>query len=103
MNDSLSVGSAPNRDGVCDRCDGTGISPSDPSGKLCRKCYGTGAYNEHFVFRTDGRVEEMCEHGVGHTVSIRGVTAGLTAGEQGGDVWWAHGCDGCCRNMVRYE
>jgi hypothetical protein len=39
--------------------------------------------------RADGRVEWVCEHGVGHTIKVP---------EQfkNQDAWWIHGCDGCC-------
>jgi DnaJ-class molecular chaperone len=91
---------AENVEGVCNRCEGRGILPSDPKGRVCGKCYGTGAYNPNFNFRTDGRVEEMCEHGIGHTVSIIAVSAAVTEREK--NAWWSHGCDMCCGDMVKY-
>lgn len=46
---------------------------------------------KEFIRRTDGRIEWICEHGIGHTV-------------------WApkgcnniHGCDGCCDNLVEVK
>ena len=36
-----------------------------------------------FNLRTDGRVEWVCKHGVGHTVFGEGT----------------HGCDGCCNKL----
>lgn len=42
---------------------------------------------EEFLRRGDGRIEWICEHGVGHTV------------------WYpkdsdsVHGCDGCCKKL----
>lgn len=46
----------------------------------------------NYNMRADGRVERMCGHGVGHTVSI-------PYRYRGTDEEWAyfsHGCDGCC-------
>lgn len=40
-----------------------------------------------FLVRMDGRIEWVCEHGVGHTVY---------ADPELGDWGWVHGCDGCC-------
>jgi len=40
-----------------------------------------------FLVRMDGRIEWVCEHGVGHTVY---------APPELGDWGWVHGCDGCC-------
>ena len=42
---------------------------------------------QHIIFRSDGRVERACEHGVGHPIGH------LRKWEQ----WMGiHGCDGCC-------
>jgi len=38
-----------------------------------------------YLNRMDGRVERICEHGVGHTVYA----------PEGSD--YIHGCDGCCK------
>ena len=46
---------------------------------------------KEFLRREDGRIEWVCEHGVGHTV------------------WYprnsnnVHGCDGCCNKMKKKE
>lgn len=37
--------------------------------------------------RTDGRLEVVCEHQIGHTIS---------APEKIGKLGFLHGCDGCC-------
>ena len=56
-----------------------------------------------FLRRADGRVERVCAHGVGHTVSINHVRffsrdGGYAAQDQRErDAWWSHGCDGCCK------
>lgn len=43
---------------------------------------------EIFQFRWDGRIEQVCEHGVGHTVWFpKGSNA-------------VHGCDGCCSKFA---
>ena len=39
--------------------------------------------------REDGRVEWVCEHGIGHTISVPKKYKDDWA-------WWSHGCDGCC-------
>lgn len=38
--------------------------------------------------REDGRIEAVCEHGVGHTIQAKK-----------GD--YVHGCDGCCRLLTK--
>ena len=39
--------------------------------------------------RQDGRVEWLCEHGIGHTIYVpKKHTKDIS--------WWVHGCDGCC-------
>lgn len=40
--------------------------------------------------RADGRVEWICNHGVGHTI-----WAGRKMGKSG----YTHGCDGCCSKL----
>lgn len=42
---------------------------------------------EEFNFRMDGRVEWVCEHGVGHTIW------------HPKDLDANHGCDGCCNKL----
>ena len=42
------------------------------------------------TYRSDGRVERMCEHGVGHTRFVPRRLADQEA-------YWVHGCDGCCK------
>jgi hypothetical protein len=44
------------------------------------------------TFRSDGRIEVVCVHGVGHTVAI----PKNIRGKKNRDAWWSHGCDGCC-------
>ena len=44
---------------------------------------------ENLLIRGDGRVEWVCEHGCGHTVSVPFKYKDEWA-------WWSHGCDGCC-------
>jgi DnaJ-class molecular chaperone len=81
---------------ACSRCYGSGMAPSDPKGRYCRDCFGTGVVGKEFNYRSDGRVERVCEHGIGHTVSIRAV-------DRPSESWWAHGCDGCCGSYDRYS
>ena len=46
--------------------------------------------NQRLIFREDGRVEQACDHGVGHPIGHVKKT-----GWQ--DSWMGvHGCDGCC-------
>ncbi len=40
-------------------------------------------------FRMDGRVEWVCEHGVGHTIRVPFKYIN-------DESWWSHGCDDCC-------
>ena len=42
--------------------------------------------------REDGRVEWVCKHGVGHTISVPKEYEYESA-------WWSHGCDGCCTDI----
>lgn len=43
------------------------------------------------LWRADGRLEWICEHGVGHTVyELK-------------DWGYIHGCDGCCQDVKRYK
>ena len=85
----------------CPRCKGTGVAPQFAD-KLCQQCYGAGIVSDDFNYRVDGRVERVCEHGVGHPVCI------LACGS-GADGWaWVHGCDvgedgrACCADFERY-
>jgi len=47
--------------------------------------------------RADGRVEWVCEHGVGHTIMIPDWVKKKSKELQ--DAWWLHGCDGCCSKL----
>lgn len=42
--------------------------------------------NQKIVHRADGRLEWICEHGVGHTIYSN-------------EAFYIHGCDGCCKNI----
>ena len=42
------------------------------------------------LVREDGRLERVCEHGIGHTVGHLRPAMLLE------DWIWIHGCDGCC-------
>lgn len=43
-----------------------------------------------YCFRADGRVEFICEHGIGHTI--------FNPRDEG--KWtYSHGCDGCCEGV----
>ena len=53
-----------------------------------------------FIRRADGRIERICEHGVGHTVDISGVRYVDFDDERSVSAWWSHGCDGCCSEYV---
>ena len=44
------------------------------------------------IIRMDGRKEWICEHGVGHTISV-------PKGKEKDESWWSHGCDGCCKDI----
>ena len=46
-----------------------------------------------FNWRADGRLEWVCEHGVGHTVHV-------PADKANESVMWEHGCDGCCQHKT---
>lgn len=54
-----------------------------------------------YLRRADGRLEQLCEHGVGHTVAIDRAIIMSVATEKDKAAWWSHGCDGCCANMER--
>ena len=43
---------------------------------------------EDLQYRSDGRIEWVCEHGIGHTVYSPGKN-------------YIHGCDGCCERFSK--
>ena len=45
-------------------------------------------------YRVDGRIEWICEHGVGHTVYNP---------MDWGEYSMGHGCDGCCSRLIKIE
>jgi hypothetical protein len=45
---------------------------------------------EHHLIRMDGRVERVCDHGVGHAVGHI---------HEWKDWMEVHGCDGCCHEL----
>ena len=47
--------------------------------------------------REDGRLERICEHGIGHTVGHKDPRKLRER------YAWVHGCDGCCRDYPRME
>ena len=47
---------------------------------------------KEFNKRADGRIEWVCEHGVGHTV---------WAPTEYGPSGYVHGCDGCCDEIYK--
>lgn len=47
------------------------------------------------VYRTDGRVEVVCEHGVGHPTPASAAKVAEKYGHKH-VTWMVHGCDGCC-------
>lgn len=60
------------------------------------------AQREGYVIRTDGRIERMCEHGVGHPVG------NVDPAQESGLSMWVHGCccnangDPCCGTYERF-
>ena len=61
-----------------------------------------GQYKEptkitHDLVREDGRLERLCEHGIGHTVGH------LDPSKLKLDYIWVHGCDGCCKNYEKMQ
>lgn len=53
-------------------------------------------YNKNikeFLCRLDGRIEWVCEHGIGHTVWA----------PRESPAWYVHGCDGCCEKLNEKE
>ena len=53
--------------------------------------------DEFLLVREDGRLERICEHGIGHTVGH------MNTKQLSDDSMWVHGCDGCCRTYGRQE
>ena len=50
------------------------------------------------IYREDGRIEQLCEHGVGHPIGHRNAKMCRK------DSWiWVHGCDGCCNKFPEIE
>ena len=50
---------------------------------------------EILVIRPDGRIEQLCEHGIGHTIGHRDLA------KYDDPSIWVHGCDGCCATWSR--
>lgn len=49
------------------------------------------------MLRSDGRVEWLCEHGIGHTISIPYQWIKLIRDDKlTSTIAFSHGCDGCC-------
>lgn len=48
------------------------------------------------LVRSDGRLERVCKHGVGHPVGHKDPS-------KIDRYTWIHGCDGCCANYKRME
>ena len=57
--------------------------------KLTRLAKKFSVEENELLYRLDGRVEWVCEHGVGHTIWH----------PRGSDS--VHGCDGCCRKFAK--
>jgi hypothetical protein len=49
------------------------------------------------LIREDGRLERVCNHGVGHTVGHK------DRSKLKDDSIWVHGCDGCCTHYKLME
>jgi hypothetical protein len=56
--------------------------------ELCKKY---GVEEDSLNTRFDGRIEWVCEHGVGHTIWWPGYPEDKK--------WSIHGCDGCCKEL----
>ena len=74
-----------------------GSRPINPKTRKKRFAYfkpdGTQAFqesNQRLIIREDGRVEQACDHGVGHPIG-HVKQNGWVASWMG-----VHGCDGCC-------
>lgn len=48
------------------------------------------------VYREDGRVEAVCEHGCGHPVYVEHSSLFHHAKFNDIPIWKVHGCDYCC-------
>lgn len=48
------------------------------------------------ILRSDGRVEWICEHNIGHTISV-------PSQHRKDSSWWIHGCDGCCLSQQSFR
>ena len=49
------------------------------------------------IIRADGRVEDICEHGIGHP-NAQWLLENDPAGSK---MFSIHGCDGCCSKSIR--
>jgi len=47
-----------------------------------------------YIFRGDGRIEFLCEHGIGHIIYNP---------NDWGKWSMSHGCDGCCEGVDKLE
>ncbi len=62
-----------------------------------KKNYSDESAVTYDLVREDGRLERMCEHGIGHTV-------GHVKPKLCKDKYvWIHGCDGCCAFYDKME
>ena len=64
------------------------------------KRFGIVVKGDAVRWRSDGRIERVCEHGIGHTISVKYVKYREPDGSVSPS-WWAHGCDGCCKDYER--
>lgn len=76
----------------------------------CPTCGKTSC--EHFIRRFDGRIEWVCEHGVGHTTYDSAVECAERYGEIKKDgsnreavinAWLIHGCCSCCSKLKNHK
>lgn len=63
---------------------------------------------DKYIDRLDGRIEWVCEHGIGHTTPESAISCadkykeyekGYATRDEVISAWRSHGCDGCCKWM----
>lgn len=70
--------------------DGAGGVLHDSEASVSKKVIKPKISIPYDLIREDGRLERICEHGIGHTVGH--INPKLLVDRY----IWIHGCDGCC-------
>ena len=56
---------------------------------------------KNYLQRADGRIEWVCQHGIGHTVAVP--EEKLRGKGKDRKLLFVHGCDSCCEPMIKQK